>query len=474
MQPSFFAEAAHVDDTQHLARRIYSIVAINGLAAIAVVAGFVVWMADAVDALARTNAQALLQSALQAELESVALSTADYALWDAPFEWIAAGDTDALYDNFGSGATISSTFDFIYVLNGTGQPIYGYQSDGTQSDLSIIDANLTSQIYPRIVSEDPSNSTVVTSYHAKDGDIVAVAGTRIRPDDLGDLTSLDLPVMIAGTRLTAQRLEAVSARLLLRDVSIHNAQDTLDAHRTALSVLSESGTPIAQLSWINARPSEQLLASALPIILGMATLTFLATLLIGRISATQTTAYLRQRHLARTDKLTGLPNRAGLDQILKSEDVAKALETGELAVAYLDLNDFKKLNDREGHDAGDLALQIFAERVRSALRSKDSVIRLGGDEFVCILLDESPGQTAEQVTRRIIANTAPPVRIGDTAHAISPSIGVAIGAPGANWPELLRNADIAMYHAKKSKTFQPVFYAPGMSERHSFRHALAG
>jgi diguanylate cyclase (GGDEF)-like protein len=449
-------------DTNHLSRRIILVSVANGIAAVLVVIGVLFWMAGRVNSMAAQSSETLLNSAVSAELRRVEVSTADYAFWDYAHELVSARNSQDLYVDFGSGATEGVTFDFIYILDTDGSPLYAYQTGNRASDLSGFDPNLRAAFYPNVINQPLSEFSVVSSY-AYDGDQLAVvAAASIRPDATGNRSATDFPVMIAGRWLTQDLLTDIAKQLLISDVALKNDGMTVSPRQSSLALAGPDGQSIGQIIWTAPRPSTQLLATALPVVFILSVLTLAATLFVGRTTAQQTQAILRQQQIARTDQLTGLMNRAGLEELLTTMPVQVAIATGKIAVLYLDLNDFKQINDNEGHDAGDLALQIFAERVRGALRAKDVVVRLGGDEFICILLDEAPGQTADHIARRIATATAPPVRIGDVAHPLSPAIGVAIGAPGIEWPELLKNADTAMYHAKMSTTQEAVFFADKM------------
>ncbi|BCY13582.1 bifunctional diguanylate cyclase/phosphodiesterase [Actinoplanes sp. L3-i22] len=154
------------------------------------------------------------------------------------------------------------------------------------------------------------------------------------------------------------------------------------------------------------------------------------------------------RHQALHDGLTGLPNRKLLLDRLEHA-LARARATGgPLAVFYLDLDGFKRVNDSLGHNAGDLLLRTAAERLTGALRPQDTVARLGGDEFAVLLEDADPA-IVERLARDILAVLARPFLIHNREALVSVSIGVVPDAAAyADADEVLRNADVAMYAAK--------------------------
>jgi diguanylate cyclase (GGDEF)-like protein len=169
------------------------------------------------------------------------------------------------------------------------------------------------------------------------------------------------------------------------------------------------------------------------------------------------------RHLALHDQLTGLPNRSLiLDRI--DHMLARARRSHlPAAVLFLDLDDFKDINDTLGHTAGDQLLAGVGARLALALREEDTVGRLGGDEFVVLVEGASLAVGAEVVAQRILDVLDTPFEIsGSTVPlSITASIGVAVGDRGTP-EELLRDADIALYRAKAAGKQRAVVFSPSM------------
>ena len=154
-------------------------------------------------------------------------------------------------------------------------------------------------------------------------------------------------------------------------------------------------------------------------------------------------------HIAHHDTLTSLPNRVLLADRL-NQSMAQAQRRGQLlAVAYLDLDGFKAINDRHGHDAGDQLLIVLATRMKQALRESDTLARLGGDEFVTVLIDLDNEAAGVPMLTRLLAAVSQPVPVGDLMLQVSASIGVSFYPQEAvDADQLLRQADQAMYQAK--------------------------
>ena len=162
-------------------------------------------------------------------------------------------------------------------------------------------------------------------------------------------------------------------------------------------------------------------------------------------------AYQQQlEHIAHFDALTGLPNRVLLADRLKQAMAQARRHRRQLAVAYIDLDGFKAVNDAHGHHAGDGLLVAVAKRMKEGLREGDTVARLGGDEFVAVLVDLADVQASVPFIRRLLHAAAQPAQVGAQVLQVSGSIGVTF-YPQANEidaDQLLRQADQAMYQAK--------------------------
>jgi diguanylate cyclase (GGDEF)-like protein len=171
--------------------------------------------------------------------------------------------------------------------------------------------------------------------------------------------------------------------------------------------------------------------------------------------------------LANSDALTALPNRHWLMGYLPQAIARAHASHTTLALLFVDLDDFKNINDTMGHAAGDALLQAAAARLRAAIRPSDSVVRLGGDEFTIILEHAEHPPAAQQVSLRIIAAlNAPFVLAGLGSHVVQASIGISIfPQDGADVETLLKHADIAMYAAKANGKAGYRFFEPHLAQQ---------
>jgi diguanylate cyclase (GGDEF)-like protein len=186
----------------------------------------------------------------------------------------------------------------------------------------------------------------------------------------------------------------------------------------------------------------------------------------------------RNRHLAFFDSVTDLPNRVHFKELLGRAIASARRDHHRGAVLFLDLDRFKLINDTFGHDAGDLLLRSFAGRLTNCLRAADVVARpgakapdstlarLGGDEFTIMLGEIHGPADAARVARRVLEALDQPFDLGGQTVVVGTSIGVAIFPDDGDDPEsLLKNADVAMYHAKEQGRNNYQFYSRSLGAR---------
>jgi len=158
----------------------------------------------------------------------------------------------------------------------------------------------------------------------------------------------------------------------------------------------------------------------------------------------------KMEHLAQHDYLTGLPNRLLFNDRLSQAIVYAKRHKTQLAVLFLDLDNFKHINDSLGHSIGDKLLESVASRLVAQVRHSDTVSRLGGDEFVVLVLEDTLAEHATITAEKILHALAAPHHLAGNELHITTSIGISLfPTDGDNAEELLKNADAAMYHAKK-------------------------
>ncbi len=183
---------------------------------------------------------------------------------------------------------------------------------------------------------------------------------------------------------------------------------------------------------------------------------------ISRLKETEA----RIRDLAYYDPLTGLPNRRLLEDRLHVELSHAARMRSRLAVMFVDLDRFKRINDSLGHEVGDRLLVEIARRLRASLREDDTVARMGGDEFLVVLSNLAGPDDAAITARRIVGALRRPVLIDGRELVVTTSIGISVYPDDTqDGATLIKNADIAMYRAKDEGRNSFQLYEPAMNAR---------
>jgi diguanylate cyclase (GGDEF)-like protein/PAS domain S-box-containing protein len=178
-------------------------------------------------------------------------------------------------------------------------------------------------------------------------------------------------------------------------------------------------------------------------------------------------------YMAHHDALTGLANRTQLVKKLEKVLAVLPLKGGSVAVHFIDLDRFKKVNDTLGHEGGDFLLKTAAERLRSVTRVNDVVARLGGDEFVVIQIGVGSKDQAEDLASRLTSAVTAPMKFREQSIIATVSVGVALAPADGNDPErLLKSADLAMYKAKADGRNCIRFFQPEMDAELQARSKL--
>lgn len=191
----------------------------------------------------------------------------------------------------------------------------------------------------------------------------------------------------------------------------------------------------------------------------LALLNFL--MIVRRLHGLSNNAFKLSRHfaeLAIRDPLTGLFNRREFDDALEREFASARRRKGSMAVLLMDLDGFKQVNDTNGHEAGDTVLCTVAARISEVMRANDTVARIGGDEFMMICPDMSDERHAAILSQRLIDVINQPIELDATSVSVGASIGIAFCSDRLHGAEeLIREADQAMYTAKKAGRNRYVF-----------------
>ncbi len=179
------------------------------------------------------------------------------------------------------------------------------------------------------------------------------------------------------------------------------------------------------------------------------------------------------QQVAHYDALTNLINRRGFNQLFAEKLIEKTVQGGMLAVMFLDIDHFKRINDSLGHDAGDELLKVIAGHIKSSTRSHEDVVaRFGGDEF-CILMSLNDRDEAQHMAQRIMSKMKEPIELAGRRMVMTTSIGISVFPDdGKTSEELLKHADLALYQSKGSGRNSLHFFSANLKTRASLELQL--
>ncbi len=443
-------------------RRIIAAVVGTTLLAIATLFGLAIWMALVTDKTAAEKSTKIVSNALlSAQVRAESLLTENATLSDLHV-WIEKLTAEQ-YVLMGQTPLTARAFHFFgayFEIGQDGQLRHAFWKDAATAPVASLSPAETATLLRMAGSPSAAPRTLETGFARLGGrPFLVTVAWMMPPRGEHDGTARHAPhLMVAARIVDAAFLRDKSERYVIEDLTLIPDGRAQDTRLTQMTLRDVSGETVVAIGWRPPRPGQQALVLVAPFITVVALGLVAVNFWIGRSTARQATAFVQAYSLARTDRLTRLMNRAGLEEVATQPAVRAALANGGAAVLYLDLNGFKQINDNLGHAAGDKALQVTAQRILSAVREQDAVARMGGDEFVCLVLEAEPRVAAYHIAQRILEATDHPLRIETTDHFVRPAIGIALAEPDCDLSDLIRMADAAMYHAKTSVTHEIVFY----------------
>ncbi|MDF1586856.1 GGDEF domain-containing protein [Marinimicrococcus flavescens] len=282
------------------------------------------------------------------------------------------------------------------------------------------------------------------------------------PGENGEAASLLMLVVPLGPPL----LDRLAAQQGLVELRLEEVPPAPAKDGQKLMLTTRDGVAVGRLAWTSGLADGTLLDWVLPLLVGDVVLLLV---LCGAVLHGQREASSRVRaaeRQAQLDVLTGLGNRAFLQEHLAARLDAAGSSGEELALLYVDLDGFKTVNDTHGHAAGDRLLTAVGRRLRRALREDDAIARVGGDEFIVVQAAAGQPGAALLLCRRLLAQLSQPFGRGTEPLRISASIGVAVARQGEAPAALIERADQALYRAKAAG---PVAYCLTGGEPVRFR-----
>ncbi|MGV2104093.1 putative bifunctional diguanylate cyclase/phosphodiesterase [Rhizobium sp. 21-4511-3d] len=405
--------------------------------------------------------------------ESIAHDQESATVWDDAVTHVAAGDRDWMAANLGRWMNSYFGHDAAFVLGPTDQLAYGYSATEANDQVAFAfvaaDAlKLVKKLRKRLADGDTAgvsdkSLTIGESDIVKIRDRPAILSVKPIVSDSGEIAVDEQHqfVHIALRYLDGDFAHTLASEYLFNDLRFEWKKDG-QAGRSVFPLASRSGQVFGYFSWVPFRPGTEVLRATEPVLavgglLVLAAMSAFVLLLQGRSSRLRE-SQSRLQHLAHHDVLSGLPNRAAFNAAVE-ETLAKS----QAAVLFVDLDRFKNVNDTLGHPVGDKLIAEVGSRLRSAAGTGVLVARIGGDEFTIIIPDPKMN-LVEKLAENIVAAIRSPFEIDGQPILIGASIGIAVSSSGSDAQDLVRRADIALYHAKEAGRNQFAIFGQHMDD----------
>lgn len=436
-----------------LPSRIAAVMVGTVLVFILTIAVSLTWMSHALNRQAHENAFTQIENARAGLLDQTRLLMLDYAKWEAGIPPIKSRDLSWIYDNIGSTAVAGISFQLAVLWGGPFADDVGWQEEGgIEPQSGLINSDLLDRVEAHL-RKIPLNLYRGTEFFTWYEDAVfTVAAARVEadaPDAVADLVSRDVTT---ARILIARRLAGSTVARIARDYQLTDLKVVRQPpqDRSSLPLLGGDGQPVAYLAWSTPHPGTLMLRQmALPLMLVISISVCLAGFGVGLVRRNAEHLVAAERHAwtaARTDALTALPNRAAFNEALELPFV------DERAVLFLDVNDFKRINDSIGHEAGDQVINGVAQRLARLTDPDCLLARIAGDEFVFLVTGTNAEFRTQWLAHAVERELATPLRVLHHPIQVQMAMGYAIQrSASTSGKDLVRQADLAMYEAKRHK-----------------------
>ena len=442
------------------------------LIVIATVFGIIVFFTKTANENAVASTKKMVAAGVAQKLNEMSLLTSDYAFWPAAEKAVLQNDKEWIDENIGTGIVDAESFDAGVILT----PDFEISTTWTiiaDNGLKApyFDQALVAHIKREITGKPTLKYNVESFFWSVDGQPVVISYQRITAiEELDANIAATKSILVFARDFDADEVVELGAKFLIDNLSFVSKKTpklTVETNHQTFAILDPAGNIIAELNWNAPEPGTKMLSQvALPaaIALFISLVAAAWTAMRAGLLAKQLAA--EKQHaidIAWTDTLTGLANRNYFNEVMSSDDLKQLAEVHALAVFYLDINNFKTVNDTMGHRIGDLLITQVAAQITSVLPENTLAARLGGDEFVVLGLGLEIVTNAKNIANDISRQLDRIFALEENSVQSSSAVGYAVAEKNCTDPaEVLRRADLAMYSAKKSNDRNAKRYHPSM------------
>jgi diguanylate cyclase (GGDEF)-like protein len=410
------------------------------------------------DEAANQRQQGLLKLVVTKLEAEVAHNQESATVWDDAVVEVRQRNKDWIASNLGEWMHSYFQHDAALVLDNTGNPIYEFVAEPSASvsgaTIAKIAAPLVSKLQKRLAAGEISAGTTILSIGESDLlDLNGRAAIFSLKPIITDSGEIEQEPGSQNLHLAVRYLDGVLLSGLAQDYQFQDLafvrKPTDGAVNSSVALRSASGHTIGYFQWQPFSPGASVIQAVSPVIVVVGLSAFLLMSFLGhaiwRRSTSLAESQQELRHLAMHDPLTGLANRTTFHCALV-QSLGSATAERDIAVMFVDLDHFKEVNDSFGHPVGDMLIKEVSNRLKEIAPSA-LVCRVGGDEFTLLVPAEAL-RTIDRLAEEIIDRLRMPFQIEGSLITVGASIGISLFSPGVDATEMIRRADIALYHAK--------------------------
>lgn len=403
-------------------------------------------------------------AAVQAQVQQIIVMVDDNALWDAAATavYTRLSDTEFFWSSWGYSSAEGKYFDTVLALDHEGKSLLGYRHGrATRFDPVARYGESFRILLERANRQRQAVGGLANS--AEGPVVVGIANIVPTNGGLDHLVPKTGPYWLVFTKPFDQTAaDQIGRSLLLEDMKLSSKP----SGQASIAVRDTSAKPIANLSWTPARPASTALKRVLPWVTIAALLHIIVGLWLGR-QGLRSVARLADEALV--DSLSNLPNRRAVRR-----ELDRRLERGErLALALIDLDGFKGINDNYGHHVGDRLIKSIAALLRELVGKNGMIARLGGDEFAILVPGASAVNELQDISRAMLDKLSRPFRIDERTVLVGASIGLAsVSLRDLDASELMRRADVAMYAAKQAGKMRLAWYDEMLDQKQAIARTI--
>jgi two-component system cell cycle response regulator len=416
---------------------------------LATIGALLLFAFNTLDASSRAGSKERVGVALAVESDRLKELLTEYTYWDEAYRnLITRPNLKWADDNIGSYMTENRGIDFSLAVTAAGKPsvVFVAGEPGRLPLDEILSAGLA-RLLEKCRAGDGKRPLPASGYIVFGGVTYLLAVDQFVPEQAGD-PPRDGAYLAVAKRMDRTLINEVSLRYRLPRLQLLASESDRDGLQT-LTLVNPLGEPVLRLAWSSPRPAYDLLARLLPLLGLVALVMALLTWWLLRAEANRRRGYEKLLHnLATTDSLTGIFNRREFLRLAEGEVSRSRRYDNPISLIMLDVDHFKRINDRFGHATGDEVLVRLAATVNSRLRKIDVFGRMGGEEFAILLpmTSEKPAlEVAERIRKSLTEMTC--IVDGQEIH-VTASFGVASLGVKETLKSLLVRADDALYGAK--------------------------